>query len=110
MAQPTYSVDDTVYLDSSARRGFLEQYKITGIIATQQSIQYTIDLAPLPPTPRTIADRYNVRLHSKQLYFSESELITFCEAIPLIISYLTTQLSRYQQLSDAHCGTGSGSE
>ena len=107
MAVTGYNIGDTVYLKSSAKRGFLESYKITGAVMLQGITQYTIDIAPKPPTPRSVGDRYNVKLPYKILYFRESELIAFCDALDLIINYHTVQLTRYQNLYDSHCATGS---
>ncbi len=108
MAIPKYSVGDVIFLSASAQgRGFLESYKITGIIQTEQAgIIYTISLAPPPPQPRSVADRFDLKIPRRQLYFSEHELITLCEALPFIIAYHERLLIKYQNMSDERCDTG----
>jgi hypothetical protein len=85
---PRFAIDDAVYFKASARIGFIEGGRIRSIfeVGTQ---------------PGSQAKRYEYSVNFKatndsKLYFREDELITLCEAYPLVLAFLNTQLARLQ--------------
>ena len=53
---PRWDVGDEVYLDASARIGFLESYKVTNVVRSRQRWLYTINVEQKPPAEPTIGD------------------------------------------------------
>lgn len=103
MAAPTYSIGDLVYIVASAKIGFLESYKITGIHSkTGGKYVYQINLKERHPNEKTIGDAVDLK-RSRSLFFDESELTDFCTASSLRITYLQRKLSEAQSTHDSRC-------
>lgn len=85
---PRHAIDDPVYFKASARIGFIEGGRIRSIFevgvqpgSKQKRYEYSVDF-------RAVND--------KKLYFREDELITLCEAYPLVLTHLNTRLTELQ--------------
>lgn len=108
---PTFSVGETVYLRASAEKGFLEFYRIEEIRHSGSGYVYFLKIRPrraMDELP-TVGDR-NTLKQSGGLRFTESELITVCEALELKKDYHTTQLANANaELAKYDCdSSGSG--
>jgi len=95
MAQtPLFKRGDVVYLKGSAVIGQLDSFEISG--AEQRSAGvwlYQVKISKRPPATRFVGDQYDGRLRENDLLYAEGELIGLCEALDLIISNLTNQLT-----------------
>jgi len=102
---PKYSIGDIIYLRESASLGFLEAYKVTGITSTSPGrIVYYIDVSNGSPIVN-----FGERITNQNrpaLYFDETELIAYCDALTMIRTYLTTQLTAVNsKLTQCETGT-----
>ena len=94
MINPKYKVDDIVYLRSSAVIGFLETVKISGLFTHQNQWIYTIYAGgPTVVPDSTYGDRKSF-LDKTIMYFSESEFLALCEALPMIRANLQDRLNK----------------
>jgi hypothetical protein len=94
MTNPKYKVDDVVYFRSSAVIGFLETAKISGMQSYQGQWIYTIYAGGPSVVPNsTYGDRKSL-LDKSTMYFSESEFITLCEALPMMKAHLEDRLNK----------------
>ena len=107
MAQPLYNIDDVVYLRASAKIGHLEAYKISSIhqISPNKWV-YKIDIAKRMPQPQTAIDRYDLRSHTVGLHFEESALMTYCDALAVVISNLERRLTAMRAKWTDQCEEG----
>lgn len=109
-AAPIYLIDDVVYLRASAAIGFLESYKISNIQfnSGRNSWIYVIGLNyNVTGAPITIGDNITLKGGShedKILYFTENELINFCEAAAMVESVLENRLARIREQIATRCG------
>jgi hypothetical protein len=102
---PKYSINDVVYVESSARIGFLEAYKVTNIVRSRGKWLYTINLFEKPPAETTIADMIDIK-RQRLLYFDESELVDFHEALLLVKNSLDLKRNKIQILLDRYFPDG----
>jgi hypothetical protein len=103
---PKYDVNDIVYFKSSAARGFIEPVKI-GIVAKIDSTWvYGLRYKTAEPSaPRVFGDRISFGgIGSQQVYYTEDEFQTYCEALGVAERYLAGQLTAIQSLISASCG------
>jgi hypothetical protein len=98
---PKWKIGDTVYLEVSARIGFLEAYRVSGIFKIRGSWAYTIAIGPKPPAEPTIGDAIDIK-RDHTLYFDERELIGLHEALLLAKDALNKKIIKIQQLLDRH--------
>jgi hypothetical protein len=102
-----FKIDDVVYLRSSAQIGFLEAYKVTGIFQLRNDrYVYTIDINKRPPSAQTVGDHIDLK-GIRTLYFTEDELLTFCEAETLVVQSLERRLAVEKARLAAKCPSGS---
>ena len=92
-----WEIDDLVYLEVSARIGFLESYKVTNIIKSRARWLYTINVEQKPPSEPTIGDFIDIK-RTRMLWFDESELINFEEALLLAKSSTENKLTKINNL------------
>ena len=106
---PTYSINDVVYLRSSAARGFIEAVRISGITqnATSGGWLYQIRIESKPPIGQTVGDYVDLK-KELDFYLTEDELINFCAAAALVEQQLTRRLARIQAKRDELCSDTSG--
>jgi hypothetical protein len=104
-----FRIDDVVYLRSSAQIGFLEAYKISGIFQLRNDrYVYTIDINRRPPSAQTLGDHIDLK-RIQTLYFTEDELLTFCEAETLVVQNLERRLREEKARFAARCSVSPGS-
>jgi hypothetical protein len=105
---PKYDTGDVVYFRSSASRGFIEAVKISIIAKISTTWVYGIQYKmQQPQVPAIFGDRIsfgNVAT-PQQVYYTEDEFVTYCEALSLSEAYLQQQLNSIQALIATHCGT-----
>jgi len=92
---PKYRINDLVYLDSSARIGQLESYRVGAI--HDKGIGkyiYQIFIEQRPPAESTVASLNDLKFE-RELFFTETELLTGCEAMGIILLVLDAQIGRY---------------
>ena len=104
MSQPKYKINNTIYLRESAMLGFIESYKVNGIIYDSHTSQwmYQINIKNRGPATSLMVDRVDLRAQ-ESLYFKESELIEFCEAINLAISEAEQRINKLKKMRDTRC-------
>jgi len=94
---PKYKIDDVVYLRSSAVIGFLEAAKISSMQTYQGQWIYTIYAGGPSVVPNsTYGDRKSL-LDKSTLYFTESEFVTLCEALPMMRAHLQDRLDKVEE-------------
>lgn len=92
---PKFSIDDAVYFHTSARVGFLERGVVVGIYETG-----------IQTGSKRRRYEYQVRFsspNSLKLLFREDELISFCDAIPIVLSYLERKRDELAAQRDSLC-------
>ena len=94
---PKYTIRADAYLRTSASIGYLEKVRVASVVQVNQgSWAYGIaHAAASPGAVPTISDRINYA-QSTQVYYSESELVTYCEALGLAKVYLEYQLAKVE--------------
>jgi hypothetical protein len=80
---PQYTVNDVVYLRESAAMGFLEAVKVSGVHLGQTGWLYTFNIGLTPPSPGGAHLDRRSNIGTQTLYFTEDELVLYCEAIRL---------------------------
>ena len=105
MTAPRWEINELVYLDASARIGFLEAYKVTNIVKSRTRWLYTIDVEQKPPAEPTIGDFIDIK-KTRMLWFDESELIDFENALLLAENALTLKLNKIVQLKHKYFPDG----
>ncbi len=101
--KPKFRINDLVYLESSARVGRLESYRVSGIqlLGTRNWIyQFIIDQRP--PAEATVGDRVDLK-EGTELFFSEAELLEACEAMPIVIDTLERTIRKFTLARDGKC-------
>lgn len=106
-AQPLFGIDDIVYLLASARRGFLESYRIDNVIYEPKdgTWVYLINVKRSPIAGQTVGHFRDLRIHGS-LYFSEAELIDYCTAVETALLYHQRMVATFQAKLDARCTGG----
>lgn len=102
---PRWNIDDIVYLQASAKLGFLEAYRVDSLKKIPTGWVYTIDITQTPPAETTISDSLDLKQGrcggpTRHLYFSEGELITMQEALILAINNLELRKNKLQAKYD----------
>lgn len=92
---PKFGIGDTVYLRESAVIGSLEAQTVAAIYQNTPTtiIYFMRGHLKSPPTVATFGDRIT-QLYRPNLYFEESELITYDEALQLVSSSLAARLDQ----------------
>lgn len=110
---PNWSIGDRVYLEASAKLGFLESYFVGSIQRSSAGWVYTIDVTQTPPAQTTIGDSLDLKQGKcgpvRSLYFNESELISYQEALVLAINNLETRKNKLQAIYDRQFPSGTES-
>lgn len=99
-----YTIDDTVYVKSSANIGFLEDYKISGIFRPDnREYLYSLSLTTTKLAPQVTQS--GIPRFKNNIYFKERELVTKCEALTLAMAALNRKMSRLLALKMNLCTT-----
>jgi hypothetical protein len=85
MSSPLYAPRDVVYIKESAALGFLEPQRIVGAHLGQDGWLYTITTNLNVAGAGVYMDRRSM-VNGQILYYSESELVTYCEAMDLAVT------------------------
>lgn len=100
---PIYEEGDTAYLKESAALGFLEAVTISGITRDKGKWLYAIRAGVSRPTaPSHYGDRASL-VNAKTLFFTESELISVCDALALAEANAQRVLDRLQAQKASIC-------
>lgn len=103
---PRFGRNDVVYLNESAETtGCLEAYRICAMRwnGTLNEWFYEFEISKRPEKNMVVGDRNEI-IRTKNIYKCESELCTFCEVIPLAISFMERSISRARSRRTTHCG------
>ncbi len=105
MADPTYAVNDVVYLRESAALGYIEAVRISGITFKDGQWIYNISSRVMQPNHSTVyGDRISF-VNNAMLYFTENEFVSLCEALDLAEACFTRALQAIQTQKANFCGT-----
>lgn len=98
MDAPKYDIGDPVYLRESAAIGHLEAVIISGAMwgSSQGQWLYTVRAGRAQPTAVAYYGDRITAVHAKTLYYTESELITHCDALALAEANAQRALERIQ--------------
>jgi len=109
MSVPQYQVDDIVYLIESAKVGFIESYRISGVRQNEAGVwMYLVAVSPRSTAGSTYGDRITLQ-QNLDFELVESELCAYCDAVNLALAAVQANVSRLQALKSAHCEeSGSG--
>lgn len=89
---PKYDINDVIYLEASARIGFLEAYKVTNVVRSRSRWLYTVDVEQRPPAEPTIGGYIDIK-QGRMLWFDESELTDLHTALLLAKNALELKLN-----------------
>lgn len=104
---PSYSVGDVVYLRESAGLGFLEAVRISEVRSRSSEWIYSIQARASQPNSVSYGDRIS-HVNGQVLYFSESELISQCEALTIMEAAVSANLIKIQQMKTNLCDNTNG--
>jgi hypothetical protein len=90
---PVWSIGDVVYLRESAAIGFLEAHAIAAIHILNGRIIYYMKSSIAPPPAIAGFGERITHQNRASLYWEESELISYCDALKLCQLNLQTQLA-----------------
>lgn len=100
MAQtPKYAVKDDVYFRTSAAIGYLEKIRVASVAQVTPG-EWVYGVARVTAQPNalpTITDNINY-VQNTQVFYRESELITYCEALPLARAYHASALAKIDMM------------
>lgn len=104
MAAPTYDIGEIVYLRESAGVGFLESYQIAMVSRSPDGLSwyYHFNIKTKQAVIMSFGDRITKQV-ADQLVYTEAELITLCEAAPIVKTVLEQRLAQINALIAAHC-------
>lgn len=108
---PLYRRGESVYLRSSAEIGKLEAFKITSIKQIQDGRWiYEISISKKPPHHALIGDSYDSRINENErtIFYAESELVTVCEALDIIVNRFQRQITTLENQIDSKCSDYAG--
>jgi hypothetical protein len=106
MSSPVYEPTDVVYLRESAAMGFLEPQRIVGAHLGQDGWLYTISTHLNVAGNGVYMDRRSL-VNAQTLYYSESELVTYCDALELAVDKTRRDYEALLAKQAADCsGTG----
>jgi hypothetical protein len=90
---PTYKVNDVIYLRDSAMIGRLEAYRVDRVkYDIKYGWLYCAVIHMGGPETDTVIDHYNLK-HVSSLWFRESDLIPVCDAATMAIDTLRHRLN-----------------
>ena len=92
-----FSVNDIVYIKSSAARGFLESYRISAIYNDGFQWVYRFEVAKRTPHVASVGWT-NTLTHDSVFELAAEELCDFCDAVLLAEQYFTSKLAEIQAL------------
>lgn len=99
MAAPLYNRDNDVYLKESAAVGFLERVRIQHVTQTPSGgWAYGIIQEPGQPNAIPTVNDQMQHIQRRQVYYGESELITYCAALTLAKAYFERQLAKIETM------------
>lgn len=114
MATPTakYEIDDIVYLTSSANIGFLEAYRIDAkkFVSSANTWAYKITILKHPPVQFTVQAANDLRKSPYDVWYTENEFVTICNAIDLAITRINQILSNLNFAKTEKCGSADDEE
>lgn len=104
MSNPKFDIGDIIYLEESAKLGFLESYSISTVRQDADGTWiYSISVPMRPPhNNMTYGDRITLR-NDIVFEIAESDIIDFCDAVDLAISTKQSELSKLQSLKSIQC-------
>ncbi len=106
---PLYRRGESVYLRSSAEIGKLDSFKITSIRQVQSGRWiYEISISKKPPHHALIGDSYDSRINERSIFYAESELITICEALDIVVNNFQRQITTLENQIDSKCSDYGG--
>jgi hypothetical protein len=106
---PKYGINDLVYLETSARVGFLEAYKVSNVVRSRGRWLYTISVGEKPPAETTLGGMVDLK-RSEMLWFDEAELIDFHEALLLVKHSLELKLAKANALLHKYFPEGTATD
>lgn len=98
MSNPTYQYGDTVYLRESAAVGSLEAVRIGGVHQGPNGWMYSLNYT----SGAGLFDRRSA-VATQTLFFSEDELLTFCDALVLVERNARAAYDRAVAMRQLHC-------
>jgi 2-keto-4-pentenoate hydratase len=103
VSTPAYTIDDVVYLKESAGIGFLEAMRVSGVQLNAGGWVYSVSVAPAyPMRAGTYGDR-RLLMTGTTIYYSEDELLQYCDALQLALNVARTRYETLLALSQAKC-------
>ncbi len=104
MNNPTYNLNDVVYLKESAALGFLEAVRIAGITYGKSGWIYTVSFnASRPINAPTYGDRI-VFNRGSAVYYTEDEFVDHCTALNMMLTFHQTAVDKITQQINSLCG------
>jgi hypothetical protein len=103
---PRFGINDVVYLTETAQTtGALEALRINNMVwdNIRRMWTYKFIIRPRPERHMTIGDA-DAWHNPKVLYLFENELVTFCEAQQLVVSFLDNALTQCKIRLRSYCG------
>lgn len=102
MAAPIFEINDKAYFKESASAGFLEAIVIDSVQKRVTNWVYTIRYQRKLPTSALFGD--TITHHNGQtVYYDESELVTYCDALDLVEQNLISRLAETRRLIALAC-------
>ena len=103
MELPKYQENDVVYFKESAAIGFLEAVVISSM--TRRSGQWLYSVVYKVSQPSAPAQYGDMRssIHGKELFYTEDELISVCEALDLAERNAERNLARIKAQRQSMC-------
>lgn len=102
-AGPLFKIGDIAYLNESAQLGELEAYRIGAVSQSSPGVWiYQIFIEKRPPDGQTVEDRIDLR-QPTELFFSEAELLTLCDAVNIALHNTQGRINRGMQLLSSVC-------
>lgn len=99
----SFNVNDVVYLKESAESGYLESFKVSSVsMNTTGQWVYTFEMTVGPRITSTFGEKITRREHTT-LYYNESELLSMCDALDLVETYLERRLAQIRALRSSRC-------
>ena len=96
---PKYAIGQSVYSRESAALGFLEAYQVRTITQVSQNriVYWMVTGFSGPTVTPTMGDRVT-NMYRPNVWFEESELITYCDALILAKANVDAQSAALAQL------------
>lgn len=100
---PLYGPGDQAYLKESAAIGHLEPVVISGVTRGQGEWLYSIRAGTAQPSSAAHYGDRRSFVNAQTIFFTESELITLCDALALAEANMQRALDNIQAQRAAHC-------